>query len=281
MRRLHKVVLVVAVLLFAADAAAQYDSDNLPIVNYTYDGPPDAVWGYVLAAKQATPEAGEALTPETMVEIDQDGYLTLMVPSGRTRTVQGYYSDMAWVLISCPGGDCGRTASLHGGEALGDALIESLLALVDLNETSDEAWLGVRAPCDSEPIDSAVADAISTANKRFCIAPGEVPGFYTMEPSRVDERFIIRRITDQFGFHSTLWPAESDRLPWPTQWRSPEDGRYSWTRGNCNPFIVWIRVVEDAPDDPLQRAAHYNNLGCKAQALALFQSALPLPTPVR
>lgn len=222
------------------------------------------VEGYVLEAVRATPGQGSPLAQETILQIEPDGHMVVMVLSGRTVRTDGPYIGRAAEVLSSAG----------GGNSLPVDMLESLLELAEVSETSTEMIAAARLPGVPEPIGSAPPDAISSALETFCLEDGASPDFYTVQPPALDEPLIFRRKLKSRGFLSTTWPAGAGRVPWPKKWAPPKPGRYVWTLGNRTPWPLWIRVVESLPEDPLMRAALFLDMRCKAQALAVFRAAL-------
>ncbi len=228
------------------------------------------VEGYVLEAVRATPEQGSPLAQETILQIEPDGHMVVMALSGRTVRTDGPYIGRAAEVLSSAGGG----AISGGGNSLPVDMLESLLELADVSETSKEMIAAVRLPGVPEPIGSAPPDAISSALVTFCLEDGALPDFYTVRSPAQDEPLIFRRKLKSRGFLSTTWPAGAGRVPWPKKWAPPKPGRYVWTLGNRAPATLRIRIVESLPEDPLMRAALVLDMRCKAQALAVFRAAL-------
>ena len=228
------------------------------------------VEGYVLEAVRAAPGQGSPLAHETILQIEPDGHMVVMALSGRTVRKDGpYIGRAAEVLSSARGG-----AISGGGNSLPVDMLEILLELAEVSEKSRETILVVRAPGAPEPIGSALPDAISSATRTFCLEDGAMPDFYTVQAPAQDEPLIFRRLVSSRGFKLATWPAGAGRVPWPSEWGRPREGRYVWTLGNRTPVSLWIRVVESLPEDPLMRAALFLDMRCKAQALAVFRAAL-------
>ncbi len=228
------------------------------------------VEGYVLEAVRALPEQGSPLAQETILQIEPDGHMVVMVLSGRTVRKDGPYIGRAGeVLSSVDGG-----ASSGGGNSLPVDMLESLLELAEVSETSSGKIAAVRLPGEPEPIGFALSDAISSATRTFCLEDGAMPDFYTVRPPAHDEPLIFRRLVSSRRFLLTTWPAGAGRIPWPKKWGPPREGRYVWALGDRAPATLRIRIVESLPEDPLMHAARFLDMRCKAQALAVFRAAL-------
>ncbi len=228
------------------------------------------VEGYVLEAVRATPGQGSPLAQETILQIEPDGHMVVMALSGRTVRKDGPYIGRAAEVLSSAGGG----ASSGGGNGLPVDMLESLLELSEVSETSKGMIAAVRLPGVPEPIDSALPDAISSATRTFCLEGGAMPDFYAVRSPAQDEPLIFRRLLNSRRFLLTTWPAGAGRVPWPKKWGPPREGRYVWTLGNRAPATLRIRIVESLPEDPLMRAALFLDMRCKAQALAVFRAAL-------
>ncbi|MEE9249666.1 MAG: hypothetical protein V3U93_00870 [Alphaproteobacteria bacterium] len=228
------------------------------------------VEGYVLEAVRATPGQGSPLAQETILQIEPDGHMVVMALSGRTVRKDGPYIGRAAEVLSSAGGG----ASSGSGNSLPVDMLESLLELSEVSETSKGMIAAVRLPGVPEPIDSALPDAISSATRTFCLEGGAMPDFYAVRSPAQDEPLIFRRLLNSRRFLLTTWPAGAGRVPWPKKWGPPREGRYVWTLGNRAPATLRIRIVESLPEDPLMRAALFLDMRCTAQALAVFRAAL-------
>lgn len=216
--------------------------------------------GFVVEAVNASPDVSTRFSNETILEIEDDGYIVLMSDWGGIVRRDGPYSDTAEKLFDFPRD--------NEPEPLVSALIASLLALAEVSRKSEESISGVRGNDSEVEFDGG---AISATTSVFCLEAGTLPEFYVSQPPTTDEVFTLRRLSESAQTFSMTWPAGMTLVPWSEQWPSPDRGKYFWRLGQRPQSPLRIEVIRDLPQALPERAALFFDLGCDAQAIALFR----------
>lgn len=225
--------------------------------------------GFVIEAVMATPPADTPVDRETRIDVEDDGHILILMRSGRIFRQDGPFHESAASLFD-------KIPSPDDND-VGNGVLSSLLELAEVSGQSMEQIGGTRG---SERPDDVHADAITSATKTFCFAAGQAPGFYTSKPPSRDEPIILRLRSSPKYFHQGAWPVGVTDLPWPSDWPFPEEGRYIWSFGSQGPAPLWLRLVDDLPDDLMLRAALYNDMRCRVQAIALIRQILASAEPL-
>lgn len=222
-----------------------------------------AAGSFVIETNGAQPDVGIQVQGETRISIGEGGHIVLMTDAGQMIRKDGPFSGTADDILA---GRIGASdTAMEGG------LLESLLELAEVSGKSVEQ-LGAARGAIVEGSDNL--KSISSAVSNFCMAESDSPSFYTSKAPAADETLIVRRLVRPIQFLQTAWPAGENTLTWPADWPPAEEGRYTWTLGSRSTVAVRLIAMDEAPESPLAKAAMQYDLGCEAQAKALFHSAL-------
>lgn len=225
--------------------------------------------GFIIEAVMATPETDTPVDRDTMIDVEDEGHIIILMRNGQIFRQDGPFHEVAASLLD-------KTVEL-GGDDVGNGILSSLLELAEVSGTSTEQLGGVRG---ADRHDDVHAEAITAATKTYCFVAGEAPGFYASKPPERDEPIILRRRASPKSFYQATWPVGVTDLPWPADWLLPEEGRYIWSFGIQGPAPLWFRAVDNLPDNLSLRAALYYDMRCYTQAIALMRQILAAAEPL-
>ncbi|MFP6746543.1 MAG: hypothetical protein VCD66_02955 [Alphaproteobacteria bacterium] len=219
--------------------------------------------GFVIEAVSATPEADTPIDRNTRIDIEDTGYILIIMRNGQIIRKDGPFHE--------PAADLFDRFNRQNDDDVGNGILPSLLELAEVSGRSTEQLGGVRG---AERSNEVHLNAITAATKTYCMVAGEAPGFYASTPPRRDEPLILRLRASPKSFFQATWPVSVTDLPWPAHWSLPKEGRYIWSLGSQGSAPLWFRLVDALPDDLVKRAALYNDMRCYTQAIALIRKIL-------
>ena len=212
--------------------------------------------GMVIEAVLATPEAEILFERDTMINIEDKGYILIITQNGQIIRKDGPFHELAASLFD-------EAASLFD-EA--DPPSGNGITIETPGDSDLEKW---RAERRNEGYYDH-PEAISRATETFCFVKSEPPVFHTSKPPIRDEPLIwLFRISPKEKFRA-IWPAGVEDLPWQEHWPFPkEEGRYHWYLGDQGSTLMIgrpeLKLVDELPASLEERAALYNDMGCYRQ----------------
>lgn len=219
--------------------------------------------GFVIEAVLATPEADSPIDHDTRIDVEDKGHIIIILNSGQMVRKDGPFHQPASSLL--------EKIKTPSDDDIGDGILSSLLELAARSQKSMEQIGGVRG---AERLNDVHPEAITLATKTYCFVEGASPGFHVSSPPRRDEPLMLRLRASPRGFFQATWPVNVKDLPWPADWPAPKEGRYIWSLGGQGPAPLWLRHLDELPDNLMERAVLYHDMRCYTQAIALIRQLM-------